>query len=133
MNKDKLKDWEENFINIYFSNGMNATEAYTLSKPGTTYESARTLGNKLLTKVHIQKRISEKNIEIRNREEVKLGEIVSHLKRLIQDCISDDDRTNMLKALDQLSKIGGFYTNNLNVKGDLTVKGEQALFGPLND
>jgi len=129
--KDKLKDWEENFINIYFNNGGNGTEAYVLARPGISYDAAKVNASKLLTKTNIQKRIAEKNIEIRSREEIKLGDLVAELKRLINDCKTDErvDRVNMLKALDQLSKIGGFYTQT--IKNDITIKGDQPLFfGP---
>ncbi len=48
---------------------------------------------------------------------------------LLLDCVSDDDRTNLLKTVELLGKFSGAFTH----KVDLTIKEEQRLFGPLKD
>ena len=53
-----LEGWEEVFCLEYLKH-FNKTKAYQIAKPGTTYESARQLGYRKFTEVHIQVRIGE--------------------------------------------------------------------------
>jgi len=59
----KLTHKQKAFVEAYFSNQMNATEAYLLMHPGVTREVAATLGWRMLRKVEIlaeiDRRLSE--------------------------------------------------------------------------
>ena len=53
-----LEDWEEIFCLEYLKH-FNKTKAYHKARPDVTYDSAKTLGNRLFTEVYIQKRLAE--------------------------------------------------------------------------
>ncbi len=120
-NKDTLNEFEINFLNIWFNNGFNATEAYLLAKPGVQYNTAKTEGNKLLTKPYIELEIIKRKLAIQSKSEIKLEDMVSKLKNLMYECIEDSDRTNLLKTIDTLNKMAGFYQQKI----DITTQGEK--------
>lgn len=58
LESSDLEDWEEIFCLEYLKH-FNKTKAYHKARPDVTYDSAKTLGNRLFTEVYIQKRLAE--------------------------------------------------------------------------
>lgn len=123
-NKNEISELEGNFLNIWFNNGFNGTGAYRLAKPGCKESTARTESAKILAKPNIQHEIEVRKLAIRNKEDIKLSYIVSKLRTVVEDCVADNDRHHLIKALDMLSKLGGFYTQKVQVSQVV----EQPLF-----
>jgi phage terminase small subunit len=127
-NKDEINDLESRFLSIYISNGFNATAAYLLASPGVQYETAKTEGNKLLTKPHVQNSLELRKLEIRNAENIELSFLVKALKGVIYDVQSEGtersadgritskpSRQDLIKAVDTLAKLAGLYTQKVDV------------------
>ena len=70
LESSDLEDWEEVFC-LEYLNTHNKTKAYQRARPGTTYESARQLGYRKFTEVHIQGRIGE--LKKANQEQLFLS------------------------------------------------------------
>ena len=58
LESSDLEDWEEIFCLEYLKH-FNKTKAYHKARPDVTYNSAKTLGNRLFTEAYIQKRLGE--------------------------------------------------------------------------
>lgn len=58
LENSNLEDWEEVFCLEYLKH-FNKTKAYHKARPDVTYDSAKTLGNRLFTEVYIQQRLAE--------------------------------------------------------------------------
>ena len=58
LESSDLEDWEEVFCLEYLKH-FNKTKAYHKARPDVTYDSAKTLGNRLFTEVYIQQRLAE--------------------------------------------------------------------------
>ena len=58
LESSDLEDWEEIFCLEYLKH-FNKTKAYHKARPDVTYDSAKTLGNRLFTEVYIQQRLAE--------------------------------------------------------------------------
>ena len=58
LQETDLEDWEEVFCLEYLKH-FNKTKAYHKARPDVTYDSAKTLGNRLFTEVYIQQRLAE--------------------------------------------------------------------------
>lgn len=130
---EEINEFEDKFLSIYMQNGFNGTGAYILAKPNVSYDAARTEASKLLKKEHIQKELEIRKLALRNKENIELSFLVQNLKSVIYDVmqeeterddngriISKPDRQNLLKSIDILAKLGGHYTQ----KVDVTTNGE---------
>ncbi len=120
MRKSKSKpneptEFELLFLNLWFQTGYNGSEAYRLAKPGCADSTARNEASKILAKQYIEEEIAKRKQDIMTRSEIKLDDIASKLKSLMYECISDNDRTNLLKTIDILNKMGGFYKQNIDI------------------
>lgn len=126
--ENELSDFEVIFIDKWFSNGFNAAAAYRELKPNCSDNTILVEGSNILKKPYIKKYIEKRKEEIKEKEDIKLSYIISELRWVINDAKSDDktDRVSILKALDQLAKLGGLYVNKTEIKN----VGEQPLFGP---
>lgn len=126
---DKLTSLEERFVSIYIHNCGNATQAYLLASPNNvTYDTARAEGSACLARPNVAKAIELKKLEIRNKEQIELSFLVSSLKEVIYDVKTEEterdntgrivakpDRASLIKAVDTLAKLGGFYTQKMDV------------------
>ena len=125
MKKSKLNkglnDLEQRFLNHYLNNGFNATQAYNSVKPNLTYDTVKNEGNLMTKRPHVAKEIEKYIADERKKEEIKKSEIVGKLKTLMEECINDADRANLLKTIDILNKMGGHYQNKI----DITSKDEK--------
>ena len=58
LESSDLEDWEE-ILCLEYLKHFNKTKAYHKARPDVTYDSAKTLGNRLFTEVYIQQRLAE--------------------------------------------------------------------------
>lgn len=103
-----LNKQQEQFVERYFQLGLNATKAYQEAY-NCDYESANASASRLLVNVSVQTAIEKKYSELQQRNSIKIDEIIFELKNLIEETKEDGDRKNLLRSLDQLSKIIGAY------------------------
>ena len=100
---------QEMFIHEYLVNGFKPCEAYLKVYSNVKRSTAMTEGPALLKKPQVQEFMAPLLQELSEKEYIKKSEVVQTLKDLIVKCLNDDDRKNLLKAIEQLSKIGGLY------------------------
>jgi hypothetical protein len=135
-NTNQIKDWEKQFVDVYFNNGFNARQAYKTVKPNVKIESADVLSHQLLKEDRVKEYIEQKQIQIQMQQEVKLEWLVKELKEIVYEIKQQDpyelvddkilvkkDYKALIAALDQLGKIGGHQTKKI----DVTSGGEQIL------
>ncbi len=99
----------------YYINTFNATSSAI--KAGYSKKTARSLGQRLLTNVDIQKHIQELREETKTNNIMEAIERKEFLTRIIRD--NESKINDKLKALDILNKMDGEYTNKIEVKGEL--------------
>lgn len=104
-----MNQQHQQFINEYFANGMNATKAYIKVYPNSTYKSANSNASRLLVNDSIQIAIQNKFNELQTNTNTTINNIIRRLWLLADECEQTNDRTNQLKALDQLAKMIGAY------------------------
>lgn len=95
-------------------------------RAGYSEHTADIIANELLKDPRVIKLIEKEKEIYRKKYEIKREMIVEKLLQLIQQSETDSDRATIIKSLDMLNKMSGFYTENTTV----TVKTEQPLFGP---
>ena len=120
-----LNKKQEMFCRELFLNGWSPKNAYLSVYKGVKPSTAQTESSALLQRPHIQIFIAELQDQLRKAENISKAEIVATLKRTIASCEASGDKGNMLKAIDQLSKIGGLYndkpTINVQSEGDINI------------
>lgn len=117
------------FINEYFINGFNATQAYISVYKKVNEETAKVNGCKLLTNTNILAEISKRQIEIKEKHEITVEELVTVSKRIMVN--NEDEKPGVsLKAIAELAKLSGSYATE---KTETTIKTEQPFFGSLED
>ena len=122
---------QEKFVEYYLING-NASESYEKAYPGVKRTSAAANGEKLLRKAEIIAAIDK------GREALKAKCLVTK-EELIQDLLDikalhkeGDARgsATAIKAIELITKMLGLQAP---AQSEITVKGEQELFGPIDD
>ena len=127
----KLTDKQKFFCEEYLQD-FNATRAYVAA--GFSKKLANTNASKLLDKPQVKEYIESKQNELTNRLEVQREDIVREYLELIESAKEEGtdgngtikDRSNWAKALGQLSRLLGLDEPE---KKDITIRGEQPLFG----
>lgn len=109
MKQKDLSPQHTQFVNQYFAHGLNATQAYLATYPKSSYDSAKNNGNRLLTNDDIQISIQKKFAELQTQSNISVIDLINKLSNTIDRCERDDDRTNLLKAIDHLAKMLGVY------------------------
>lgn len=104
-----LKAEHQLFVDELFKNNMNQVKAYMAVYSNSSYDAARANASRLIANDNIQNLVELKFAELQNRNKISVDEIISDLKKIVEDCKVDNDRKNILKALDQLSKLIGAY------------------------
>jgi len=141
-NKEKLlkqEEYQKRWVSAYFNNSFNGRITSKFLKPHLTLQAAEVDAARMLGNDRVKELIELKQAEIAIREDISLSFLVGELKSIIFDVksetterdmitgriLSKPDRANALKAIDILGKLGGHYVT----KQEITVKGEQPLFG----
>jgi len=125
---EKLTDIQKRFVDIWFNMNFNGRLAYKQLHPNVTNESADVMASKILSLDKVKDYIELKHEQLRLKEEIKLSFIVQELTNIVIDVkeetverddtgriTSKPDRANAIKALQQLSKLGGFETKKVDV------------------
>ncbi len=119
------------FVEIYLING-NATEAYKQAFPGVKDNVAAVNGSKLLRNAKIKEKIEEGKAELAKKNLItkeKLVQDLINIKTWHQSGNYKEAQT-ALKAIELLTKMLGFQAPT---QSEVTLKGEQPLFGPESD
>lgn len=130
----ELSLFHKRFIDTWFNLNFNATLAYKQLKPNVATSTAESEASKILGSSLAKEYIELKQEQIRIKEDIKLSFIVQELTNIVLDIkqetierddngriTSKPDRANSIKALQQLSKIGGFEATK---KVDVTTNGQ---------
>lgn len=104
----QLNRQQEQFVEEYFKQGLNATKAYQVVY-NCSYENANSNAVRLMVNDGIQSHIQKKYSELQQRHNVEIDEIIFKVKKLIEDCENDSDRKNLIKGIDLLNKMLGHY------------------------
>jgi len=93
------------FLDEYFANGMKATAAYAKVYPDSSLAACQSSSSDLVKTLKVE---IERRMEIASaKHDIKKEELVAHLQQMIQDCIKDGDKPNMIKAINLLARMGG--------------------------
>lgn len=118
-----LTDFEEEFVNLLFTNGFVASKAHAILKPNLTPMSNNTESTKLFRKPHIQKAIEIRKGKLRQEESIELSYLIKELKTIINEIkpydpveysndgnrvINKKDYKSMIAAINTLAKLGGY-------------------------
>jgi phage terminase small subunit len=121
LNKKQLA-----FLDEYFVNGFNGTQAYLSVYKGVSEDTARANASKLLAHTNVKVEFERRQAEIKAKYEIDKDEIIEITKRIMKDNEKIAPPFS-LKAIEILTKMGGL---NAAEKHDYTIKTEQPLFGP---
>lgn len=103
------------FMDEYIISG-NATQAAITA--GYSPLTAQVIGAHNLSKDYIIKEIAFRQEILAGKLNIKKEFIIKKLVETIEKCEQANDKPNMLKALDMLNKMGGFYSStvtNINI------------------
>ncbi|MBM6776034.1 hypothetical protein H7U34_01890 [Collinsella tanakaei] len=112
------------FAELYvFETGYNAKRAYELlwlevhpdkaAKDMPSCTSQR--GYEYRHKESVKREIERLEDEIKESQSIRLNELVFNLRNIAFN--DENSNTDRLKAIDLLNKMGGYYTDNVNIKG----------------
>jgi phage terminase small subunit len=109
MEQPELNTNHQKFIDEYFKQNFNGSAAYSIVYPNCSLESLAANASRLLSNVNVQIELTKRFKELQKRNEIEIDVIIDKVKSLIERCEADDDRKNLVKAIDQLSKLIGAY------------------------
>jgi len=115
------------FVSEYLKSG-NATDAAI--RAGYSQKTARSIGQRLLTKVDINKKIMKHREKISQEAELKVCDIVLEIRELALNAKSE---TNRLRAYDMLMKHLGGYVNELKIIENLPEGQLEAIYQMIID
>ncbi len=121
--RKRLTEKERKFVTAYMADANgNATEAAMIAGYASNRGSAKTLGNRLLTKVHILEEVAKRTARSEARGILSADERDEFLSSAIRGHGSLKDK---IAAIKELNKVTGRHSVNINLKGKLTL--EQVL------
>lgn len=123
-----MKTTHIKFAEHYVIHG-NASEAYQQAFPTAARTTCATNGDKLLRNAAIQAYIKEKQDELAKNNVITKEQILNDLKTIVANNLQERPAI-AIKAYDLAVKMLGY---NQPIETMVTIKGEQPLFGPLND
>lgn len=116
----KLKPKRDKFTDEYLLD-FDGTKAAI--RAGYSEHSAYEMGNRLLRNPDVKAVLEKKLAAYKKKYEIRREKILDKVNKLVDDCIEDDDRKHLVKALDMLNKMSGQYTHTV-----VNVNPEQPLF-----
>jgi hypothetical protein len=139
-NKNCLTDMQETFLNYWFKNGHNGSEAYQMTKPHVSATTARNEAAVTLAIPCVAAEVARRKMIAKQESEIDFGWVVKKIKTLIYECIEDDDRYNLLRGIDLLNKMAGFYTTKVELNDTTKIKlitdkfeGEETSYDEIKD
>lgn len=125
--KTELTEVDRLFIDTYFNNGFNATQAYLTAYPKALYKTARFAGYRLLAQPVIKEEVERVWAEIKELNIITREEVMIALKESMDRAIESEDNNDLLKTIDIINKMTGAYTlqidANVNNNIILTIPG----------
>ena len=128
VNSEGLNDAEQQFVNQYLMNGGNARAAFLACKPTYSPAAASSAASKLMKKPEVMTYLELRRTELASKEEIQFSYLVQNLKKIISDVndeeierdkngriVNKPDRQAALKAIETLSKLGGYMDKKSNV------------------
>lgn len=99
-------------VDAAFANGFNWTRAYMEIYDVENPDLARRAVYRVKNNENVKKYIQFKEDELKLKYNISKEKIVKEVVDLIYDCKSDSatDRNNIIKGLDMLNKMMGFYS-----------------------
>jgi hypothetical protein len=125
--RDILTKQDLLFIDEYFINGFNATQAYKkVFKNSLKPNAQKQCAYKLMSKNIIKKEIELRFEEIQKANIITRTELLSNLKDLMLESILLKDNVILLKTVDTINKMMGNYTTII----DATLNGNINIIIP---
>lgn len=121
---------QRKFVQEYLKD-LNATQAAI--RAGYSKKTARSIANELLTKPDIRAAVQAGQKKSAERAEVSVEYVITKLRQLAEDAISDDDRTNANRSLELLGKHVGAFAENINLRGNLTNLSDEEIERRINE
>lgn len=123
----------EAFVREWFKNGFQNKNAYMSVYKNVRPKTAETESSRILKLPQVEHFIASIQSQIRASENIETSYIVKNLKEVIEKCKEDGDKSNLLKANDQLAKIAGLYNDKPSVNVGVAATGDvQISFGGWN-
>ena len=97
------------FLFEYMRNGNNAAVAYKTIYTGVTQGTAQVNSSRLVRDPRIQALLAKERAEMKKKEWVERSFVVETLQEVIWTAREKGDLTNLNRALQELSKLMGFY------------------------
>jgi hypothetical protein len=118
-----INENQKQFCLTWLKNGQNTTSAYLAVYKNVKLTTAESYGCTLLKAPKIQLFLRPYLDAIRERQSINLEENIETLKRTVKSCETNGDSMGLLRALDILNRIGGFYkiTPQIQINQDLNV------------
>jgi hypothetical protein len=115
ISNKKLTENQLLFCKEYaFSN--NATQAYLLSNPDVTHNTARTEGSRLLAKPDIMEEVNKQKEILANKYDISKEKMIKKIEDKLNRMDGDDfNNPTWAKLIDMLNKMGGHYIQKVDV------------------
>ena len=125
-----LNPKQQRFVQEYLKD-LNGTQAAI--RAGYSKKTARQIGQHLLTKVDIRAAVQAGQKKSAERAEVSVEYVITKLRKLAEDAMADDDRTNAIRSLELLGKHVGAFAENINLRGNLTNLSDEEIERRINE
>ena len=119
--KTKLNANHLVFIDEYIKHRVASRAYATAYQCKPTSQTARTQSSLLLNEPVIIAEIEIRKQELRDKANIQKEDIVNKLIELAEQCETDKDKRNLLKAYDMINKMTGTYQDKI----DITSGGEK--------
>lgn len=116
----KLTLKEQRFVDAYLADANgNATEAALSAGYTRNRGSAKTLGARLLTKVHLSRAIKARTARAEKLSILTADERDEWLSRIVRSHASEKDK---IAAIKELNKVSGRHSVNISMSGKVTLE-----------
>ena len=119
-----LNDKQKKFVDYYCQSG-NATQSAI--KAGYSEKTARSQGQRMLTKVDIQNAIEQRNKDLEDERIADVTEIKQFWTSMFRDPMSDPK--DQLKASELLAKTAGAFIEKVEHSGTVDVNTKAEVIG----
>ena len=113
------------FIDNFIKTG-DKVQSYLLAYKDANYEynedSILAAAKRLLGKSAVKKEIAERNARLALDVNVTKEDMILELKEVLANSKNDRDKASILKTIDLMNKLLGFYESNINLKVTPTIK-----------
>lgn len=121
------------FIDEYFANGFNGSQAYStvFTTERNTPTNAKYKAYRLLNKTEVKVEVQKRWEEIKDSNIIRREELLMELKETYFTAIRQQDHQLLLKTIDMINKMCGNYTlfvdANINQNINLVIPGMEGF------